>query len=57
MCLLELLGETGRAARTKEEQFLLSVRVFHYRNYCTFSIKFGIEPTLCVSVQHTALLC
>ena len=57
MCLLELLGETGRAARTKEERFPLSVRVFHYRNYCTISIKFGIEPELCVSVQHTALLC
>jgi hypothetical protein len=57
MCLLELLGETGRAARTREEQFLLSIRVFQYRNYCTISIKFCIEPKLCVSVQHTALLC
>lgn len=62
MCLLELFfwgGEegTGRAAHTKEEQFSLSVRVFQYRNYYTISVKFGILPKLCVSVQHTALLC
>lgn len=57
MCLLELLGETGRGAHIKEEHFPLSVRVFEYHNYCTISIKFGFEPKLCVSVQHTALLC
>jgi hypothetical protein len=57
MCLLELLGETGRAAHTNEEQFPLSVRVFQYRNNSTISIKFGIEPKLCVSVHYTALLC
>jgi len=57
MCLLELLGDTGRAAHIKEEQFPFWVRVFQYRNYCKISIKFSIEPKLCVSVQHTALLC
>jgi hypothetical protein len=57
MCLLDLLGETGCAAHIKEEHFPLSVHVFQYRNYYTISIKFGIEPKLCISVQHTALLC
>jgi len=50
-------GETGRAAHSKEEQFPLSVRVFQYRNYWRICIKFGIEPKLDVSVQHTALSC
>jgi len=50
-------GETGCAAHIKGEHFPLSVHVFQYRNCCTISIKFGIEPKLCVSVQHTELLC
>jgi hypothetical protein len=52
------MGDTGRAAHIEEEQFPFSVRVFQYRNYCKMiSVKFSIEPKLCVSVQHTALLC
>ena len=49
--LTRTFGGTDCAAHITEEHFPLSVHVFQYRNYCTISIKSGIET------KHTALLC